>query len=83
MVGDGHGPSKATVFRAVHKVTAAICANFSSVITWPDDMDAVKEAFAEKAGMPDVLGESFMLSEIRNAAYPKTTKCNDVTVTSY
>ena len=57
LIGDSHGPSKSTVCRAVHRVTSAICSRLSSVIAWPEDLAVVKQAFFDKAGMRDVIGE--------------------------
>ena len=35
LLGDGHGPSPASVCRIVRRVTAAICDTFGHVLNWP------------------------------------------------
>ena len=59
MVADGHGPSEATVCRAVHRVTDAIIRHCPQAVAWPlapDAMAEIKDAFYEVAGIGDVVG---------------------------
>lgn len=58
MVGDGHGPSKATVCRTVHRVSGLIVDQFGGLLCWPtgERLDRVKADFHAMAGLPDVIG---------------------------
>ena len=59
MVADGHGPSEATVCRAVHRVTDAIIRHCPQAVSWPSDPRAItdiKHAFYQVAGISEVVG---------------------------
>ena len=56
-VGDMHGISKASVYRAVHKVVEAVVRiKFPQVVTWPENVVDVVERFHMIAGFPQVIG---------------------------
>ena len=60
VVGDAHGPSKATVCRAVRRVTAALVARLGSVLHFPRSVEACQEqqnTFFDVAGLPSVIGK--------------------------
>ena len=59
MVGDGHGPSIATVCRMVHKVSGILMDSFQGVLRWPtgQHLDEVKQKFHRMQGLPDVIGK--------------------------
>ena len=58
-VGDNHGISKASVSRALHRVTAAIISHAGNYIHFsnePNFVRILKASFYEIAGMPNVIG---------------------------
>ena len=58
-VGDNHGISKASVSRALHRVTAAIISHAGNYINFsnePNFVRILKASFYEIAGMPNVIG---------------------------
>ena len=60
LVGDAHGPSKASVCRAVRRVTAAINFHFGGIIAFPENVEVCREAqasFFDVARLPSVIGE--------------------------
>ena len=59
MVGDGHGPSVATVCRMVHKVSRLLIDNFRGVLCWPPDQELqrMQQKFHAMQGLPDVIGK--------------------------
>ena len=63
MVGDGHGPSRSTVCRTVHKVCALIVQHFGGILAWPSrgGLAAIKEKFHALGGLPDVIGTCISL----------------------
>ena len=60
VIGDGHGVSKASVSRKLHKVCQAICRHLTNVyIKFPTsvaEQRRVKEQFFEVANFPNVIG---------------------------
>ena len=60
VTADAHGPSKASVCRAVHAVSDALVARCSGAVRFPADEPArarVEEHFRQMAGMPEVIGQ--------------------------
>uniref|UniRef100_A0A914WMT9 DDE Tnp4 domain-containing protein n=1 Tax=Plectus sambesii TaxID=2011161 RepID=A0A914WMT9_9BILA len=56
-VGDANGPSKASVCRAVHRVTAAVNRRlFQATIRWPNPVGTLANRFHHYANMPCVAG---------------------------
>ena len=69
VVGDAHGPSRATVHRTIHRVMAAIVRRLLGVVRFPSTVDACREeqeAFREMAGMPYVIGKFIFAAMIRD-----------------
>ncbi|XP_043217108.1 putative nuclease HARBI1 [Amphibalanus amphitrite] len=59
VVGDAHGPSKATVYRAVHRAVEAIVNRLMGLIAFPNTHEATRALQAQfhgKAGLPNVIG---------------------------
>lgn len=60
VVGDAHGPSRATTHRAVHRVLAAIVRRLTGLIafpTTPEGCRALQRGFYQMAGLPNVIGK--------------------------
>uniref|UniRef100_A0A914V606 Putative nuclease HARBI1 n=1 Tax=Plectus sambesii TaxID=2011161 RepID=A0A914V606_9BILA len=56
-VGDANGPSKASVCRAVHQITAAVNRRlFQVTIRWPNPVGTLANRFYNYANMPCVAG---------------------------
>uniref|UniRef100_A0A914VDH0 DDE Tnp4 domain-containing protein n=1 Tax=Plectus sambesii TaxID=2011161 RepID=A0A914VDH0_9BILA len=56
-VGDANGPSKASVCRVVHRVTAAVNRRlFQTTIQWPNPVGTLANRFHHYANMPCVAG---------------------------
>ena len=60
VIGDAHGPSRATIHQTVHRVMAALVHRLRGLISFPRTREgcrAVQRRFFDMAGLPDVIGK--------------------------
>ena len=82
IVGDAHGPSRATIHRTGHRVLAAIIRRLLGLIGFPRSREAcraVQRRFFDMAGLPDVIGKLAYVSIIGRTFYSRAIQKADTT----